>query len=166
MQPNNNHRMRLLASLIALIVLASTLLISALIGQYAPTSILTGSEFAAESSDRNLLEANTEFKIPASATDIHGYVTGFRDLTTLLRFTLPMQDFELFIRQTTCTLPLASDDTRSRWMQNSPEHEWWRPGDAQRFGICSDSTQQLARRLLADMTRPDRYIIYVVASTR
>lgn len=165
MQPHNTHRWRLLIGVV-LVGLAVVPWVSTLIGQYDPTSVPTVSEFASETTDRGTLEGNTELKLPASATDIHGYVDGFRDLTTQLRFTLPARDFDTFLKQTSCTLPLYSDDRQAYWMQNSEDLTWWRPGDAQRFAACADTTSQLGRRFFFDMTRSDQYIVYVVTSTR
>ena len=165
MSPHDAYRLRLLVIVIALLGLVVTVSISVLIGQYAPAAAVQ-SEIAAEITDRDILEGNTELKIPTNATDIHGYVDGFRDVTTLLRFTMPAYDLDSFLKQTSCALPLKTDSSRSVWSQNSPIHKWWRPGDAQRFAVCIGSTPQLGRRLFFDMTQPDQYIVYVVASTR
>ena len=165
MPPHNTHRWRLLIGVV-LIGLAVVPRMSALIGQYAPTSIPTVSEFASETDDRHILEGNSELKIPASATDLHGYADGFRELTTLLRFTLPADDFDTFLKQTSCTRPLYSGDKRAYWMQNSEDLTWWRPGDAQRFAACADTTSQVGRRFFFDVTLSDQYVVYVVASAR
>jgi len=150
----------------ALSLLTTIALISALIGQYVPADTSNYSEIAAETTNREILEGNTDLKIPTDATDIRGYVDGFRDVTTLLRFKMPASELASLLKQTSCKHPLSSDNKQSGWMQNSPEHKWWRPSDAQRFATCIDATQQLGRRLFFDMTESDRYIVYVVASTR
>lgn len=165
MQPHHISRWRLLIGVV-LVGLAVVPWMNTLIEEYTPTSVSTVSEFASETEDRHILEGNTELTIPAAATELHGYVAGFRDLTTLLRFTLPARDFGAFLKQTSCAQPLYNADRQAYWMQNSEQLAWWRPGEAQRFAACADATSQLARRFFFDMTPPDQYIVYIVASTR
>ncbi|HET7089889.1 MAG TPA: hypothetical protein VFL17_14730 [Anaerolineae bacterium] len=123
------------------------------------------SELAAETDDRDILESNTETKIPRSATDIHGYVDGFRDVTTYARFTIPAEDFGEFLQSTACTSPLETADIRER-VQGSFNFNWWRPEDAQSFQWCDASKEHLVQRVFADTTNPDTVIVYIVATTR
>jgi hypothetical protein len=124
------------------------------------------SETAAETDERDVLEGNTGLKIPASATEIHGYVDGFQDVTTLLRFTLSAQNFEIFLHQTGCVQPLYQGDKSTGYsMRNWDKLKWWRPEDAQQFLACADRHKSFGREFFIDTTDADKYLIYVVAST-
>ena len=147
-------------------VIVACLVLRAFIGQYAFLYDSTVSEFAAEVNDRNVLEGNTELKIPTSALDIHGYVDGFRDVTTYLRFTLPVQDFGTFLQQTSCAQPLYQGDKSTGYsMRNWGKLKWWRPEDAQQFLACADGHKSFGREFFIATTDADKHLIYVVAST-
>jgi hypothetical protein len=147
-------------------VAGAWLAFSALIRPYEFLYDPTVSEIAAETNDRDRLEGNTELKIPANATDIHGYVDGFQAVTTLLRFTLPARDFKDFLQQTDCTQPLYQGSPSTGYtMRNGDRLKWWRPEDAQQFLACADGHKSFGREFFIDTTDADKYLIYVVAST-
>lgn len=123
------------------------------------------SEIAAEVNDRGVLEGNTGLKFPPSATDIHGFVDGFRDVVTLARFIIPSSDPDGFLKSASCTLPLLSTDIR-RSMQGSRGLSWWQPVKAQRFQWCESSGEHLARTIFIDTTQSDTYIVYIYAWTK
>jgi hypothetical protein len=151
---------------VVLAVAVAWLTFSALIRPYSFLYDPTVSEIAAEVNDRAVLEGNTELKIPVGATDIHGYIDGFRDVTTYLRFTLPAQDFETFLKQTGCTQPLYQGNKSTDYsMRNWNKLKWWRPEDAQQFLACADGHKSFGREFFIDTTDSDRYLIYVVTST-
>jgi hypothetical protein len=151
---------------VILAVAVAWLAFSAVIRPYAFLYDPTISEIAAEIDDRDVLEGNTGLKIPASATEIHGYVDGFQDVTTLLRFTLPVQDFGTFLQQTSCAQPLYQGDKSTGYsMRNWDKLKWWRPEDAQQFLACADGHKSFGREFFIDTTDADKYLIYVVAST-
>ena len=149
-----------------LAVAVSWLAFSALIRPYAFLYDPTVLEVAAEVNDRDTLEANTQLRIPANATDIHGYVDGFQDVTTLLRFTLPAHDFEDFLRQTDCAQPLYQGNSSTGYtMRDGNRLKSWRPEDARQFLACADGHKNFRREFFIDTTDADEYLIYVVAST-
>lgn len=156
----------LIVVVFAVAVAGAWLAISALIRPYAFLYDPTVSEIAAETNDRDMLEGNTELKIPASATDIHGYVDGFRDVITYLRFTLPVENFETFLKQTGCAQPLYQSDKSTAYsMHNWDSLKWWRPEDAQQFLACADGHKSFGREFFIDTTDSDMYIVSVVAWT-
>ncbi len=125
----------------------------------------TSSEFSADTEDRSVLQANTGTFLPAAATDVHGHVDGFRDVTTHLRFTIPAGDLASFMKTTACTTPLASADIRSQ-LQGIPARTWWSPERAEKYASCTAVTDRLAQLVFVDMTDSSAYIVYVIASTR
>jgi hypothetical protein len=122
-------------------------------------------ENSAETDDRTVLEGNTGTRIPPSATGIHGYVDGFRDVTTYLRFQIPSADLAEFMKSTACTTPLSTEDTGQQ-LQGYPDLPWWAPEKAEEFGSCTGVTDILTQLVFVDMTDPLNYVVYVIASTR
>ena len=122
-------------------------------------------EFSAETTDRTILQTNAELQIPQSATEIRGYVDGFRDLTTYVRFVVPASDFDQFAESISCVLPLSTTDAYQRW-QDSSKLTWWKPSRAQNFRQCDGSKEHLFQRVFVDTAQIDHYIVYVVASTK
>ncbi len=123
------------------------------------------SELEAETNDRAVLAGNTETQIPATATDIHGYITGFRDVTTYVRFTLPSSDLLHFLRSTACPPTLETTDIRSD-MQRLASFAWWQPGAATDYKWCDGTTQNLVQRVYLDLSDQNHVIVYITASTR
>ncbi len=123
------------------------------------------SEFAALTRDRSLLEADTGTILPSSATEIHGYVDGFRDVTTHMRFQIPSGDLPFFLNSTSCTAPLSDADIR-RQLPGRPDWDWWTPEKAESYGSCTGVTEHMAQLIFIDMTDPQKYVVYVIASTR
>ena len=130
-----------------------------------PTINTPISELAAETTDRAVLESNAEIQIPPSATEIRGYIDGFRDITTYVRFVIPAADIDKFTEGIDCVLPSSTTDTGQR-MPESSQFTWWKPNNAQSYRQCYGTKEHLVQRVFVDTTQPDRYIVYVVASTK
>jgi hypothetical protein len=123
------------------------------------------SEFLGETSDRDILEGNTETVIPQSASDIHGLVDGFQEITTYMRFTIPASDLDRFLSSTSCTTPLQIDASH-RDFEIRYEKDWWQVKQAEVVGWCDGVKEHIAQSIYVDMTDLNKYIIYVVASTK
>ncbi len=121
-------------------------------------------EFSAETNDRAVLQGNAEIQIPASASDLHGFVTGFRDVTTYVRFTVPRSDLPEFLRSTACPPTLESTDIRSE--MHWGRFAWWQPDSATDYKWCSGIKEHLGQRVFLDLSDTNKVIVYVVASTR
>ncbi len=132
-------------------------------GSLAPSPSV--GEFSADTDDRAVLQANTGTILPSSATDVHGHVDGFRDVTTHLRFTIPAADLAAFMGTTACTTPLSSADIRPQ-LQGNPARSWWTPEKAGKYASCTAATDRLAQLVFVDMTDPDTDIVYLIAATR
>jgi hypothetical protein len=111
------------------------------------------------------IEGNADIKIPARATEIHAYTTGFRDIDINVRFTIAVGELAGFMESSLCVEALQ---------EVSPEHygkselspSWWEPALAKHLEMCEiekefSATQHTFQRILVDMTNPDAYIVYV-----
>lgn len=123
------------------------------------------SELEAETNDRAVLEGNTETQIPATASDLHGYVTGFRDITTYVRFSMPQLGLSEFLRSTACPTALETADIRSE-IQRVGSFTWWQPGSAVDYKWCDGIKEHLVQRVFMDLSDPNNVIVYIIASTR
>lgn len=123
------------------------------------------SEFEADTQDYKILEGNSEIKIPEQATEVFGHVDGFRDMDTKIRFIISAGELDEFLNNTSCKLPLQTNDVRSTF-QNQLDRTWWKPADALKFKWCHGEKEHLNQNILIDMTDTDRYIVYVMAQTK
>jgi len=121
-----------------------------------------------EVQDRVALEGNTETVIPDSANGIRGVIRGFQGITTHLRFDIPAAALDDFIQSTGCSEALTSTaDVRALHAQmQGPRREWWAPEKAQSYASCNGDKEHLAQLVFVDMTDPQRYVVYVIVSTR
>ncbi len=147
----------------ASLVLLSICLLAAACGPGSAAA--PSSELEAETSDRAVLEGNTETRIPASATDLHGYVTGLRDVTTYVRFTVPSSDLSEFLHSAACPPTLETADIRSG-MQRAGNFAWWQPGIAVDYKWCDGATEDLVQKVFLDLSDQDSVVVYIIASTR
>jgi hypothetical protein len=122
-------------------------------------------EFFDETSDRDSLEGNTETKIPQSASDIHGLIDGFREITTYMRFTIPASDLEQFLSSTACTGSLLTVNPSDAFRM-TPAKGWWQIGQAKDVQWCSGAKEHLGQAVYVDMTNQKIFVVYVVAQTR
>jgi hypothetical protein len=122
-------------------------------------------ELFTDTQNRGVLEGNTETIIPQSATGIIGTVVGLQDTTTYLRFEIPASDIEVFMKSTACTTPLSNADIREQ-LRGFPDRDWWSPEKAETYGSCTAVKEHLAQLVFVDMTKPDLYIVYVIAAIK
>lgn len=147
----------------ASLVLLSICLLAAACRPTLPDPL--SSELEGETNDRAVLEGNTETQIPLTATDLHGYVTGFRDITTYARFTVSQLGLSDFLRSTACPSTLETTDIRSE-IQRAGNFSWWQPGSAIDYKWCDGIKEHLVQRVFMDLSDRNNAIVYIIASTR
>jgi hypothetical protein len=112
--------------------------------------------------DLQVLETNAGIKIPKNAREIHGMVSGFRDLDSYIRFDLPYADLTSFIQNTLCKELLERIDP----MKISPgvaDPDWWQPYKAREIQDCSGQEEHLSQHILIDKSKPEKLTIYILA---
>ncbi len=115
------------------------------------------------------VENNAEIKIPASATEIYAHVEGMNEISVLIRFNLPIEDLDEFLKSTACQEPLTKINPSGK-LPRETMPDWWEPNVATELETCSGeimhaewewSTYQV---IYVDTSDPDQYIVYVSAS--
>lgn len=110
------------------------------------------------------LEGNASIKLPPSAIEIYDYESGFREIFTMVRFTMEPKDLEVFMASTLCTQPLAEINHPEERFGGEPD--WWIPNQAQQSQGCEGESESTVQHVIIDMSSKDKYIVYVSASTK
>ncbi len=120
---------------------------------------------SAQSTDRAEIEEwGTDIQIPAGARDLHGYMEGWRETLTLLRFTIPPNDLPTVLTTTVCELPLQASENPLANARAPSYLTWWTPGLARTWLSCSGVRGHAHQTLLVDTTNPSEYVLYIVDS--
>lgn len=114
--------------------------------------------------DLDVLEADAEIKIPANAQEIHGMISGFRELDTWVRLDLPISDLPDFIESSRCTQPLLAVDP-AKYGPGELSPDWWKPHQATRLEMCIGIHDYIFQRVLVDYSQIDMVTIYVFSAT-
>jgi hypothetical protein len=114
--------------------------------------------------DLQAIEADAEIVIPASAREIHGMISGFRDLATWVRLDLPGADLPSFMQNTHCTEPLKTTDPGNHFPRDL-DPDWWQPQKATNLQVCSGLHDHLSQTILVDRSKVEMITIYVFSST-
>lgn len=115
-------------------------------------------------SNLQALDLNAEVKIPPSAKEIYGLVSGFRELDTWIRFELPAADLLVFMQSTHCEMPLSQVDAQ-KYPPGKLDPDWWRPHKAAHLESCTGSTEHLYQRIFVDLSDANQPIVYVFSAT-
>lgn len=115
-------------------------------------------------SDLQALEADAEISIPANAREIHGMISGFRELDTWVRLDLPQVDLSSFLQNARCTEPLKTTDPK-KYSPGILDPNWWQPDQATALQECSGQHDYLYQRILVDQTKPEMVTIYIFSMT-
>lgn len=111
-----------------------------------------------------MLEGNADMKFPPSAHEIYGYVTGFRELYTDVRFSVKANELAGFLKTTLCDEPLQiivpTTEQKELELQQA-SRIWFRPYQAEVLQECSAEKGPSHQRILVDITDPQIYIVYV-----
>jgi hypothetical protein len=59
-----------------------------------------------ETTDRAMIEENTDIFIPQSAAGLHGYLEGFRETTFYIKFSMPADEQVSLLESSVCETPL------------------------------------------------------------
>ena len=122
------------------------------------------SEFAAEVDDPEVLEHNARIQIPITATNLRGYVDGFREPATYITFTLHASELEAFLSGTLCRQPLEPLDP-ALFPESSTASAWWTLGPTDGLSYCHGSEEHLSQEIFVGRSgRPSVYTVYVIAS--
>ena len=158
----------MIATLLAEMLIVVLLLVVVLSqsGQFGPPKPAPVVKFGPiDVQDRVALEGNTGMVVPKSARGIHGVINGNQNITTHMRFDIPASDLNEALKNTGCSGALTNKDVRSE-LQEYPQRDWWTPGQAQTYASCNAGQEDVTQLIMVDMTDPQRYIIYVIASTK
>ena len=117
-------------------------------------------------SDIQAIEGNAEIILPPSAQEIHAYMEGFREIFTLVRFTINVEEYPDFIADTKCVgdpvrVDMSNDSNSSLY---SSRFSWWDPGNAASLLECDGVDDNFSQTILIDNSNQDYYTIYVVGS--
>jgi hypothetical protein len=121
--------------------------------------------FTTDEADPATINANAQIELPPSTRDIHVRVSGFREISTHVRFAIDATDLPQFLDSTLCNEPLAPTNPAFQ-EEGSGDLSWWRPGDAQRLQECVGKRTGFYQHVLVDVSNPDTYIVYVYAGNR
>lgn len=156
-----NQKKRVLQIIISIVIGIATV---ACVGILTAAWVLTrGDLFSSDDVSPESIEANAEIDLPPSARDIHVHEEGVTEIFTMVRFTMDVSELDVFMQSTNCTTPLSEvDPAQYGVLEGRP---WWRPMDAVNLQECISTDEDLFQRILIDMTDPDAYIVYVLAST-
>jgi hypothetical protein len=127
----------------------------ALIYQPAPTP----------GSDLQALEGDAEISIPANAREIHGMISGFRELDTWVRLDLPNDELPSFLQNARCTEPLKTTDPKKH-TPGDLDPDWWQPHEAIYLEECTGLHDYLFQHILVDRSKPEKLTIYVFSITQ
>jgi len=116
-------------------------------------------------SDLQALEADAEISIPATAREIHGMISGFRELDTWVRLDLPNEELPSFLQNARCTEPLKTSDPKKH-TPGDLDPDWWQPHEAIYLEECSGLHDYLYQRILVDRSKPEMLTIYVFSITQ
>lgn len=153
-------RQSCIVRLLGLVVLSCIL-----VAGYAVWWVTHSDPFSSDSADPDFLEANTEIRFPPSAREIRAHTEGFREISTLVRFTMSPADLPQFLDSTLCSVPPALADP-SLQPRGVGAPSWWRPMDAERLQECLGERVDFYQHVLVDVSNPNTYIVYVSAGTR
>jgi hypothetical protein len=159
----------LLMGIMAVLLLVSTSLAGVLVwsSQSGPPTQATFAQFGPiDVQDRTALEGNTGMIIPQSAGGIHGVINGSQKITTYMRFDIPASDLSEALKNTGCSTALNGTDDIRKQLQQYPKRDWWTPEKAQKYVSCNATHEYVVQEVFVDLTDPQRYIVYVVASTK
>ena len=159
----------LLMSILVILLLVSIFLAGALVwsSQPGPPTEAPLVQFGPiDVEDRAALEGNTGMVIPQSAGGLHGVINGSQTLMTHMRFDIPASDLNEALKNTGCSTALTSVDDTRKQLQQYPKRDWWTPEKAQKYASCNAAHEHIAQQIFVDMTDPQHYIIYVIASTK
>lgn len=116
-------------------------------------------------SDLQALEANAEISIPATAREIHGMISGLRELDTWVRLDLPNEELPSFLQNARCTDPLKTTSPKKH-TPGDLDPDWWQPHEATYLEECSGLHNTLYQRILVDRSKPEMLTIYVLSITQ
>ncbi len=113
-------------------------------------------------SDLEALETNAEIKIPLSAREIHGLISGYRELDTWVRLDLPNTELPTFLVNARCIGPLHATDPQKHQPADL-DPDWWQPYNAIVLEECNGLHQNLYQHILVDRSRSETLTIYVLS---
>ena len=115
--------------------------------------------------DISMLEGNADFKFPPSAHEIYGYVTGFREVDTFVRFSMKASELPAFIKTTLCDKPLENFEPTAEQKEQKDFLGWWKAYQAKTLQRCLGKSESANQAVFVDMTDPETYIVYIGDST-
>jgi hypothetical protein len=149
-----------------LIVILLLAVVSSQSGQFGPPKPAPIVKFGPiDVQDRVALAGNTGMVIPKSASGLHGVINGDQTIRTHMRFDIPASDLNEALKNTGCSGALSNKDIRAQ-VQEYPQRDWWTPGQAQTYASCNAAQEDVTQLIFVDMTDPQHYIVYVIASTK
>ncbi len=120
--------------------------------------------FSADTTDRAIIEGNAEIKLPPSTSHLYGHTEGLNHIFTRASFAMDASDLVSFLRGTHCSESLSRVDPK-KYEAASSSAPWWNPAHAQDLYACWGGTEDFHQTILVDMTDPQTYMVYVIAST-
>ena len=119
--------------------------------------------------DLSAVESNAEIKIPASATEIFAHTEGMNEISVFIRFNLPAEDLDEFIKSSACQEPLTKTKPNGE-LPSETMPDWWKPNIATELETCSGEIMHTEwgwstyKVIYVDTSDPDQYIVYVSAT--
>lgn len=110
------------------------------------------------------IEGNANITIPPSAHDIYSYTSGFRDIFTMVRFSMNPNDLPPFLQSTLCSQSLSPINPPIQ-LESAAYPSWWLLHKADLLKKCSGENDHSHQTIQIDMTDPANYIVYVSTST-
>jgi hypothetical protein len=131
---------------------------------YQPVQTDVSASYQPVPTDVSAIEADADIKLPPSAREIYSYLSGFRYVDTLVRFSMKAEELDQFLAVSLCDQPLAPISPASEpKLEGNPT--WWVPFKAKMLEECYGKNEHSHQHILVDQTDSNIYIIYVSDST-
>ncbi|SDW95914.1 hypothetical protein SAMN05421681_103336 [Lysobacter enzymogenes] len=118
---------------------------------------------AACSAQPPLTEFPGRIAIPAGATDLREHIDDqLRTMTAYYRFDLPPEQLPALVAALHCELGEVNDGARAAQNGDPP---WFAPRPQQAHRRCESQIEHWMYELEVDVSRPDRYTVYLSASS-
>ena len=114
--------------------------------------------------DLDAIESNAEIAIPSSAREIYAVISGFREISTLVRVDLPAHDLPSFLKNSYCLDEIVPTNSSS-CSPGDYDPDWWQPHQATDLARCTGGHDNLYQQILVDRSDDEVYTVYVVSIT-